>query len=173
MNEKTWKSIGLCLFFACFSCVLGPYSLSCVSGALLVALFSGAMQAPGFAFVSGALYLVIGLFAPVLPDWNHGMTSGFGPLFSGAGGMLLALPLTAFVVSLLQRLIKKPYLNLLAGLGAGFIAFFGSGLLWFVIRSGAPDLRSIGTALLLYLFDAMVVFAARFLQIRFGKRHAK
>ena len=171
MQSKIWKSIGLCLFFFVFSCVLGPYSLSCISGALLVALFSGTLQAPGYAFISGLLYLIAGTFLPVLPDWNHGMTSGFGALFGPSGGMLLVLPLTAFTVALFQRiLIRKPVLNTLAGLAAGFVVFFGFGLLWYVIRAGAPDMRAMGTAFGLYGLFTLVVFLSSFFRGRSARR---
>lgn len=173
MNKYIWKSIGVCLFFFFCSCVLGPYSLSCVSGALLVALFSGAVQAPGYALISGFLYLAVGTFLPVLPDWNHGMTSGFAALFGPSGGMLLALPLTAFVLALFQRIIPKPVLNTLAGLAAGFVVFFGFGLLWNVIRAGAPDFRVMGTAFALYGLDALAVFLFGFVRGRVGRRPAK
>ncbi|MBP5231148.1 MAG: hypothetical protein ILO68_05395, partial [Clostridia bacterium] len=80
MNRQLWKNIGICLLFCGLACVAGPYSLSCMSGAVIVMMISGMAQAPGYAFISGFLYLILGIFLPVLPDWNHGMTSGFGAL---------------------------------------------------------------------------------------------
>lgn len=171
VKDQVWKSIGICLLFCGLACVLGPYSLSCVSAAVLVMMISGFLQAPGFAFVSGLLYLVIGIFLPVLPDWNHGMTKGFGALFGTSGGMLLALPILAFTIAIFRRLpMKYPALNLLIGLAAGFIVFFGFGLLWFVIKSGTVDLRAMGTAFLLYGLDAAAAFAAYPLFSRASRR---
>lgn len=160
MSGKVWKNIGICLVFCGLSCVFGPYSISCMSAAVFVMMISGLAQAPGFALVSGILYLVAGIWLPVLPDWNHGMAHGFGTLFGNSGGLLLALPLLAFTVSLFQRLLaQKPYLNTAVGLLAGFVVYFGLGLLWAVIKTGSVDLRAMGTPFLLYGLDALAAFA--------------
>ena len=171
MKDQVWRSVGLCLLFCGLSCVLGPYSLSCVSAAVLVMMVSGFLQAPGFAFVSGFLYLVIGIFLPVLPDWGHGMTKGFGALFGTSGGMLLALPLLALTVSLFRRLpLKYSWLCRILGLAAGFVVFFGFGLLWYVIKAGSVDLGSMGMAFLFYGLDALAAYAAFPLFARASRR---
>lgn len=162
MKNKKARDILICFFFFALACLLGPYSLNCISIAVLVMMVSGILQVPGFAFLSGLLYLIAGIWLPVLPDWNHGWASGFGVLFGNSGGMILALPLISLTIALFRRAVRKnDQMGILLGLLASFVLYFGFALLWFVIKGGSISLSSMLPAFTLYGMDALIAFAIK------------
>ena len=50
------------------------------------------------------------------------------------------------------------------------MVFFGFGLLWYVIRAGAPDMGAMGTAFGLYGLFSLVVFLSGFVKNRSSRR---
>ncbi len=134
MKNKTARQFCGALVFAFAACALGGYTVNGMSPAIAVLLLAGAALEPMFALLAAGLYLFAGLWLPVYP----GVVSGYEVLLGGSGGFLLSLLLCAFVVAAARKGIRGyPYLATFVGLCAAFLLFFGVGVLWQVVRTGA------------------------------------
>ncbi len=134
MKNKTARQFCGAVVFAFAACALGGYSVSGMSPAVAVLLLSGVTLEPMFALLAAGLYLFAGLWLPVYP----GLASGYGVLLGRGGGFLLSLLLCAFVVAATRKGIRRyPYLATFVGLCAAFLLFFGVGVIWQVVRTGA------------------------------------
>lgn len=161
MKNKTLRQVlgALVMAFACM--LFGPYQIAGVSAAVAVVLLAGVSMEPLFAVLSVGLYLVAGLWLPVYP----GMNAGADYLFGASGGFLLSLMFCALVISALNKGLRgHPFLSVFIGLCASFVLYFGTGILWNVIRTG-NDLVSVLSAewvtpCLLFGMDALLAFFA-------------
>lgn len=161
MKNKTVRGLCGALLFAFTACVLGGYSVSGISAAVAVLLLAGVALDPLCALLASALYLAAGIWLPVYP----GRESGLGVLFGGQGGFLLSLLFCAFIVAAMRRGMRGyPFLATFVGLCASFLLFFGIGILWQVIRTGAAFSgvlnAQLGMRALLFGLDSLVALLA-------------
>lgn len=161
MKNKTLRRFCGTLLFAFSACMLGGYEVSGMSAAVAVLLLAGVALDPLCALLASALYLVAGIWLPVYP----GLTRGLDVLFGGQGGFLLSLLLCAFLVAALRRGLRgHMFLATLAGLCVSFLLFFGIGILWQVIRTGASFSAAlnaqVGRRMLLFGLDSLVALFA-------------
>ena len=159
MKKGSGKRIFFRIAMVALACMLlGPFQYAGLSGALLVALVIGFSMEPLEGAAALALYLLSGLLLAVYP----GGGSGADVLFGERGGFLLALPFCIFVISACVRgWGKQPLLGGLAGVLGAAVVYFGSGILWFTVKTETPlwTVLSAGWGGTCFLFLLYGVFA--------------
>lgn len=161
MKSKTMQGIFGSLVFAFAACVLGGYQISGISAAVAIILLAGVALDPLYAVLVPALYLIAGIWLPVYP----GLSRGVGVLFGASGGFLLSLLLCALIVAAMRKGMRGyPFLATFVGLCAAFLLFFGIGILWTVVRTGASFsgvlYEQAGMRCILFGFDALLALLA-------------
>lgn len=161
MKSPTMRSFCATLIFTFAACILGPYQIAGVSVAVAVLLLAGVALDPLLAAVSAALYVLAGIWLPVYA----GGASGTGVLLGNSGGYLFALILCALVVSALRRGLRSYWLlATFVGLCVAFVLYFGVGILWYVVKTGASVSSVFGAQLvrpcILFGLDALLALLA-------------
>lgn len=161
MRNRTVRGIFGALLFAFAACLLGGYVISGISAAVAVLLLAGVALDPLYALLAPAAYLIAGIWLPVYP----GLASGVGVLFGGSGGFLLSLLLCSFIIAAMRKGMRGyPFLATFVGLCAAFLLFFGVGILWQVVRTGAAFsavlTAQLGTRMILFGLDALLALLA-------------
>lgn len=134
MKKKTKTALGGALLFALCAAAMGSYQLAGVSAALAVILLAGASLEPLYAVLAAAAYLLIGVWLPVYP----GAARGTAFLLGSSGGFLLALPFCALAIAAMRKAMRQNPLPALAvGLCMAFFLYFGIGILWHIVKTGA------------------------------------
>lgn len=161
MRSRTMRGLCGSLLFAFAACVLGGYQISGVSAAVAIVLLAGVALEPLYALLAPALYLLVGIWLPVYP----GLSRGTGVLFGSSGGFLFALLACALVVAAMRSgLRRQPFLGAFVGLCAAFLLYFGIGILWEVVRTGASFSvvlnAQLGRRCILFGLDALLALLA-------------
>lgn len=161
MKNRTVRGLCGSLLFAFAACVLGGYQISGISVAVAITLLAGVALDPLYAMLAPALYLIAGIWLPVYP----GQASGVSVLFGSSGGFLLSLLLCALIIAAMRKGMRGyPFLATFVGLCAAFLLFFGIGILWEVVRTGAslPGVLNaqLGSRCILFALDALLALLA-------------
>ncbi len=142
MNLRHYLSAAL---FGAVICLLGPLSLPMgpvpISLATLGVYLAAGLLGPQRACTAVGIYLALGAIGlPVFAGFGGGVQRIIGP----TGGYLAGYLLCALLAGWLNSRLKKPWGVPLA-LGAGTLALYAVGALWFVAQTD----EGVGAALLL------------------------
>ncbi len=157
MKKKTKTELVGALLFALIASVMGAYSLAGVSAALAGILLAGAVLEPLYAMLSAGVYLLAGVWLPVYAGAARGTEFLFGP----SGGFLIALPFCALAVAAMRKAMRQnPFPALAVGLCISFLLYFGIGILWHIVKTGASFqavfTSKLSTPCLLFGLDALL-----------------
>lgn len=163
-NVRRTRDLTLAALFAALTAV-GAYVSFPLYGAVpfslqvVVVLLAGLVLGCRLGALSMAVYLLIGLFAPVYA----GGSSGFGVLIGPAGGYLWGFVLAAAVVGrLVQRLRPRSVAGLVAVAAAGLLPIYLLGATWlaFSLRTFDPAVVLWGGVVQFLPGDILKVIAA-------------
>lgn len=137
MRRMKTKDLAACALMAAATAVCAQISIPLPGGVPLTlsvaAVFlTGALLAPGLAFASQLVYLLLGAFG--LPIFA-GFSGGLGALLGPTGGYLLVYPLMAATVALGHRRWGGGLPALASSMLLALLLCYAGGTVWFMVAA--------------------------------------
>ena len=170
-NSQHIKRMTLCAVFSAIICVLSVISIPVgaipVSLGLLAVIFTAVVLDPISAFISVAVYLILGAVGvPVFAGFRSGIDALIGP----TGGYLWSYPFTALLISFFTKLImndnaKRFDVVLIAlSCAAGVVLCYLCGTVHYTLYAHIPFVEALKICVLPFIaFDAIKCIIAAIL----------